>query len=126
MTCQSPHEDILVMSPCLNSKKEQDPSILKPNHSYPTNKSHISQGPHKIPQITMCTRGIFFFFFLLPHLWHMEVPVLGIRSELQLHSNARSELHLRLILNLQKYRIPNPLSKHREQTCVLEDTMLGS
>ena len=26
----------------------------------------------------------FFFFFLLYHLWHMEVPGLGIESELQL------------------------------------------
>ena len=24
-----------------------------------------------------------FFFFLWPHLWHMEVPGLGIESELQ-------------------------------------------
>ena len=26
----------------------------------------------------------YFFFFLGPHLWHMEVPGLGVRSELQL------------------------------------------
>ena len=25
----------------------------------------------------------FFFFFLGPHLWHMEVPRLGVKSELQ-------------------------------------------
>ena len=35
---------------------------------------------------------IFFFFFLRPHLWHMEVPGPGVESELQLrptssHSN---------------------------------------
>ena len=26
----------------------------------------------------------FFFFFLGPHLWHMEVPKLGVKSEVQL------------------------------------------
>ena len=26
----------------------------------------------------------FFFFFLWPHLWHMEVPGLGVKSGLQL------------------------------------------
>ena len=34
-----------------------------------------------------CTTGIlffFFFFFLGLHLWHMEVPRLGVESELQL------------------------------------------
>ena len=28
----------------------------------------------------------FFFAFLAPHLWHMEVPRLGIKSELQLQA----------------------------------------
>ena len=28
--------------------------------------------------------GLFFFFFLGPHPWHMEVPKLGVKSELQL------------------------------------------
>ena len=43
----------------------------------------------------------FFFFFLEQHPWCMEVPRLGVESELQLlacansHSNATSELHLR-------------------------------
>ena len=27
--------------------------------------------------------NFFFFFFLGPHLWHMEVPRLGVESELQ-------------------------------------------
>ena len=43
---------------------------------------------------------IFFFFpFLEPHLWHTEVPRLGVKSELQelayttAHSNARSPSH---------------------------------
>ena len=41
----------------------------------------------------------FFFFFIGPHLWHMEVLRLGVKSELQLlayttaHSNAGSLTH---------------------------------
>ena len=33
-----------------------------------------------------CLSHIFllFFFFLGPHLWHMEVPRLGVKLELQL------------------------------------------
>ena len=30
---------------------------------------------------------IIFLFFLGPHLWHMEVPRLGVKSELQLQVN---------------------------------------
>ena len=43
---------------------------------------------------------LFIFFYLLgPHLWHMEIPRLGIKSQLQLlayttaHSNTRSLIH---------------------------------
>ena len=32
-----------------------------------------------------------FFFFLRPHLWHMEVPRLGAESELQLQAYARPQ-----------------------------------
>ena len=41
------------------------------------------------------------FCFLLPQLQHMEVPRLGVESELQLchsHSNARSKPHLQPML----------------------------
>ena len=31
-----------------------------------------------------CMWGVFFFFFLEPQLLHMEVPRLGVKSELQL------------------------------------------
>ena len=37
----------------------------------------------------------FFFGFLEPHPWHMEVPRLGVKSELHhSHSNKGSKLHL--------------------------------
>ena len=34
------------------------------------------------------------FFFLEPQMWHMEIPRLGVKSELQLLANSRSELRL--------------------------------
>ena len=49
------------------------------------------------------------FCFLLPHLQHMEVPRLGVESEMQLyhsHSNARSEPHLQPMLQL--VAMPDP------------------
>ena len=37
------------------------------------------------PDSTQLMKGFFFFpFFLWPHLWHMEVLGLGVKSELQL------------------------------------------
>ena len=44
-----------------------------------------------------------FFFFLGPHIWHMEAPRLGVKSEPQ----------------PQQCQILNPLSKARGPTCNL-------
>ena len=71
-----------------------------------------------------------FFFFLGPLLWHMEVPRLGINSELQLlvytTATAIAMPDLNCIFNLyhsswQRW-IPDPLSKARDGTCILLDT----
>ena len=35
--------------------------------------------------LTMWPSYLFFFFFLWLHLWHMEVPWLGVKSEMQLY-----------------------------------------
>ena len=52
---------------------------------------------------------IYFFFFLArSHLWQMEVPGLGVESEL--HHNAR---FCGLCWKLQQHRILNPLSEAR-------------
>ena len=65
---------------------------------------------------------LFFFCFLRPHMWHMEVPRLEVKSELQLpayttaNSNAGSELHLQPTSSQQRW-IPNPLIEVRDQTC---------
>ena len=55
----------------------------------------------------------------------MEVPRLGVESELQpqhSHSNAGSELHLQLIPQLVACWILNPLSEARDGTHILTDT----
>ena len=74
---------------------------------------------------------LFFFvvvvvFLWLP-LWHMEVPRLGIKLELQLPAYTtatatRSEPHLPPIPQLMAIPILNPLSKNRDGTRILMDT----
>ena len=63
----------------------------------------------------------FFFCFLGPHLHHMEVPRLGVQSELQLqaYTIATATQDLSHICSLQhssrQRQILNPLSKARDQ-----------
>ena len=69
-----------------------------------------------------------FIFFLGPHLQHMEIPRLGVISELQLPAYAVAtamwdpscicELHH----SLQQRKILNPLSKAGDLICILMDT----
>ena len=71
---------------------------------------------------------IFAFFFLGPHPQHMEVPRLGVELELQplACTTATAMQHPSRDCNLhhssQQHQILNPLSKVRDQTCVLMDT----
>ena len=68
---------------------------------------------------------LFFCFFLEPHLRHMEVPSLGIQSELQLPACARATAtqDLSRICDLHhnsgQHGILNPLSEARDWTCNL-------
>ena len=56
----------------------------------------------------------------------MEVPSLGVQLELQLPANATATQNLSHTCNLhhspQQPQILNPLSKGRDQTCILMDT----
>ena len=62
----------------------------------------------------------------------MEVPELGIKSELQLQACAVATAtpdpsHIfDLYRMLQQHWIPNPLSKAGDRTHILSDAMLGS
>uniref|UniRef100_A0A8D0QRP6 Origin recognition complex subunit 2 n=1 Tax=Sus scrofa TaxID=9823 RepID=A0A8D0QRP6_PIG len=72
--------------------------------------------------------NFFFFTFLGLHSWHMEVPRLGVESELQLPAYTTAtgmpdpsgvcDLHH----SSQQRQILNPLSEARDQTCILMDT----
>ena len=70
----------------------------------------------------------FFFVFLGLNLWHMEIPRLGIKSELQLlaYTTATAMQDLRCVCDLhhssQQCWVLNPLSEARDQTCILTDT----
>ena len=56
------------------------------------------------------TYTIFFFFFLSPHLWHMEGRRLGVESELQLpaHATAMAKQDPSHICDLQFMATPDP------------------
>ena len=70
---------------------------------------------------------LLFLVFLGPHPWHMQVPRLGVKSELQLLAYATATAMPDQSLNCDLYRsslqwqILNPLNEAREQTCVLMD-----
>ena len=68
-----------------------------------------------------------FFCFLGLHLWHMEVPRLGVESELQLpvYTTATATWGLSRICSLRhgswQHRILNWLSEARDWNCILMD-----
>ena len=69
----------------------------------------------------------FFFFFLGPYLQHMEVPRLGVKSELHqpAYTTGTEIPGSSHICNLhhgsRQCRILNPLNKTRDRTCILTD-----
>ena len=75
---------------------------------------------------------VFFWLFLGPHLWHMEVPRLGVNltSELQLlaYTTATAMPDLSRISDLHhsswQCRILNPLRRAGDQTRILTDASL--
>ena len=68
---------------------------------------------------------LFVFCFLGLHLWHMEVPRLAVKLELQLpaYTTATAMQDPTRICDLQysswQCRILDPLSKGKDQTCIL-------
>ena len=67
--------------------------------------------------------SLIFFFFLGPNPWCLEIPRLGVKSELQLQSTATALQDLSCVCNLhhssQQRWILNPQSKARYWTCNL-------
>ena len=74
---------------------------------------------------------IYVFVFLWPHLWHMEVPRLGVKSKLSLPAYTRTAVkqdpsHIcNLHRSLWQHQIRNLLSKTRDWTWVLRNTSRG-
>ena len=72
--------------------------------------------------------AIFFFSFLVPHLWHMEVPRPGVKLELQLpaYPTAIAMQYLNRVCDQHhgswKCWILHPLSKARDWAHILMDT----
>ena len=58
---------------------------------------------HECKMLHFCLFLFFFFLFLGPHPWHMEVPELGVELKLELAVNIHHSSQQRQILN--------PLSK---------------
>ena len=73
---------------------------------------------------------VFCFLFSLfrPHLWHIDVPRLGVESELRLLTAAAATAtrDLSHFCNLhhswKQHQIPNPMSEGGDQTHILMDT----
>ena len=85
----------------------------------------------RIVDLQCCVKNLgfcFCFCFLGPHLQHMEVLRLGAHLELQLlaYTAATTTRVPGHIFNLYhsslQCQIPKPLSKARDQTCILRDT----
>ena len=69
---------------------------------------------------------LFGFFFLGPYPWHVEVPRLGVKLELQLPAYttaAQDPSRVCLLHHSSRQRwIPDPLSETRDRTCIFTDT----
>ena len=79
-------------------------------------------------KINTCQQDLAFLGEWGTHLWHMEVPRLGVDWELQLpaYATATATRDLSRVCNLHhsswQRRILNPLSKARDWTSILKDT----
>ena len=84
--------------------------------------------PHFAHPITVLLLLLLFFFLGL-HLWHTEVPRLGVEPELQRQPMPHPRQHQIQTLSAT-FAIPssnarpllNPLSEARDQICILMDT----
>ena len=82
-----------------------------------------------VGQIIILYIYLFIYLFILGlHLKHMEVPRLGIESQMKMPAYATATAtpdpsHIcDLYCSLQQYQILNPLSEARDWTCILMDT----
>ena len=83
LTCSSPETKSKGSCPCLPLSLclLMDP---KGSHCGPCSKT----SPFFLGTVSNKLSSLFLFFFLGPHLWHMEIPWLGVESELHLQAYA--------------------------------------
>lgn len=85
----------------------------------------LNQQIEHVWQLVSSSAFLFNYFFLGPHPWYMEIPGLGVKSELA-HATATATLDLSGLCDLHhrpwQCWILNPLSEARDGTCVLVDT----
>ena len=87
----------------------------------------VLQGPYRLTFVYVIL-FYFYFFFSGLHPQHMEVPSLGVESELQLpaYTTATETWDLSCICHLHhslwQRRILNPLSQARDRTHIFMDT----
>ena len=69
---------------------------------------------------------MFIYFLFGVHQWHVEVPRLGVESELQPPAYATATADPSQVCDfyhsLQQHQILNPLSEASARTCILMDT----
>ena len=88
----------------------------------------VSSGPETWGNCYSRSYYYYYCCFLGPHLWHMEVPRLGVKLEIQLSAYATTTAtrYLSCVWNLRhgsrKHQILNPLIKARDRTHILMDT----
>jgi len=87
----------------------------------------VAWGGGRQEELVSALMGFFGVFFRV-HPWHMEVPRLGVKSELQLpaYTTATATPDPSRVCDLHHSsphsRILNPLSEARDRTCILMDT----
>ena len=94
-----------------------------------THRDHIRSLTHCASRELHESSLLFFFFFLQPHLQHMDIPRPGFKLELQLPAidiviqdpSCTCKLHH----SLRQCQKLNPLIKAKDQTFILTDTMLS-
>ena len=92
--------------------------LVRPFNCHQTNKWEI---------LSQCSFYLF-NFFLGPHPWHIEVPILGVELELQLpaYATATEMPDLSHVCDLHhsswQLRVLNPLSGTSDRTLILMDT----
>ena len=71
---------------------------------------------------------LLFYCFLRPHLWHMDIPRLGVESELHLpaYTTATATQDASCLCKLHhsswQHQMLDPLCKVRDQTCIFMDS----